>query len=567
MPKISAGNRLYLYQLLSRELGVGRQTLLPRAEEALAADGLEPADLGCESMRALCEQLGEFIKLTIFKKGTVYATVLSCEEYDRALARGAADKAPSDKPWKRRKGAKALRPVKPRHVKREEAAPEAADEPEAEVVAAPEAEPEVAPVAEAEPAPEAETKPEAAEQTDAAPAADAEGAQEPEPVAEAEPEAEAEPTSEPAAEPEPEPKPGPAPVRTPHISLSITYDPDEGRADEAPAAPRERTARADELPHDFHADVRCPSEQLSMLYQVLPPNVDPLATLEEDFRVARSTAALDGTRSNVTFPLRYLRSDGTGPVRVTLRRTARAAGGKHWTLAEVDAGSAEEVGLEGLGDATGGPWSAFVARSGAGAPDPERALVQTVALGSWDAALEELAALTAPEDWGPGRRALRGYLSMTFDRVREQGLLRSAGDGARADFDTGLLTADGRPVFADLSARPGDIPWTLDGFSARPEGRAARTEAAAALLLYDPACASPDVPEPERLARNPRLATAAYDPIAHVVCLLVPDGERARALTLDDGAYALAAELALPDAYACARVMGAEQPTWLRDAR
>ena len=33
MPKITPGNRLYLYQLLSRELGFGRQTLVARAEE------------------------------------------------------------------------------------------------------------------------------------------------------------------------------------------------------------------------------------------------------------------------------------------------------------------------------------------------------------------------------------------------------------------------------------------------------------------------------------------------------------------------------------------------------
>ena len=102
MPKIVPGNRLYLYQLLSRELGVGKQTLLPRVEEVLLADGLAPEDLGCDDMRALCEQLGEFIKLTVFKKGYVYATVLANEEYDRALERLAgAEKKPAagGKPW------------------------------------------------------------------------------------------------------------------------------------------------------------------------------------------------------------------------------------------------------------------------------------------------------------------------------------------------------------------------------------------------------------------------------------------------------------------------------------
>ena len=120
MPKITPGNRLYLYQLLSRELGMRRQTLLPRAEEALEEDGLCPEDLGCEDMRSLCEQLSEFIKLTVFKKGYVYVTVVENEEYDRALAKlsdGAGEKGTtSGKPWKRKRGAKALKPVKPRHI-------------------------------------------------------------------------------------------------------------------------------------------------------------------------------------------------------------------------------------------------------------------------------------------------------------------------------------------------------------------------------------------------------------------------------------------------------------------
>ena len=57
MPKITPGNRLYLYRLLSQALGVGRQTLMPRVEEALVEDSLQPEDLGCETMRELCEQL------------------------------------------------------------------------------------------------------------------------------------------------------------------------------------------------------------------------------------------------------------------------------------------------------------------------------------------------------------------------------------------------------------------------------------------------------------------------------------------------------------------------------
>lgn len=537
MPKMSAGNRLYLYQLLSRELGVGRQTLLPRAEEALAADGLEPSDLGFESMRALCEQLSEFIKLTIFKKGTVYVTVLACEEYNRALERSNADKAPSDKPWKRRKGAKALRPVKPRHIERaKEPEPQAAPEPESQAAA--ELEPEPEPASEPKPEPE------------------------PEPVASPEPEHVA------APEPEPESKPEPViDAPAPHISLTITYDPGEAAPEPAapePQAPTTPRQRADTLPHDFHADVRCPSDQLSILYQVLPPNVDPLATLEEDFRVARSTGALEGTRSSVTFSLRYLCPDGR-PVRVTLRRSARPVSGKHWALAAVDAGSTDEVGLDGLSAAPSGPWAAFLGDRRDEA-DPERALAQTIALGSWDTVLDQLASLAAPEDWGENRRVLRAYLTMTFARVRARGLLRVSDDESTADFDTGLLAADGRAVHANLSKRSGDIPWELEGFSTEGAGRAARCDAPAALQLFDATLASPDVPRADALARSPRLATAAYDPIGDEVVLLVPDGDHARALTVRDGTYVRVAELALPDAYDCARVMGAEQPSWLRPA-
>lgn len=554
MPNISAGNRLYLYQLLSRELGVGRQTLLPRAEEALASDGVAPADLGCESMRELCEQLSEFIKLTVFKKGYVYVTVLACEEYDRALSQPAQGKADGNRPWKRRRGAKALRPVKPRHVEPEPVEP--AEDGAAEV-----AETEIEPEAPTVAGPEAAVA-EAEQESEAA---------EPEPTTASEPAPETSPDPEPAPEPEPETSPDPEPATkgTPHISLNITYDPDEGRAENVPApvSPRSHTTRVDELPHDFHADLRCPNEQLSVLYQVLPPDVDPLGTLEEDFRVARSTGALGGTRSNVTFSLRYLRSDGTGPVRVTLRRTARAAGSKRWTLAQVDAGDTGKVGLAGLDDATRGPWSAFAARAGKGAPDPERTLAQTIALGSWDQALEQLAALAAPEDWGPGLRVLRGYLTMTFMSVRAQGKLSVADDGATADFDTGLLTTEGQPIYANLASRPGDIPWALEGFSVEGTAETARTEAPAGLLLFDPALSSPDVPGATALARNPRRSSAAYDPVADEVRLLVPDDDHACALAIEGGAYVRVADLALPDAYTCARVMGAEQPSWLRPQR
>ena len=552
MPKISPGNRLYLYQLLSRTIGVGRQTLLPRVEEALAADGLTPEDLGCADMRELCEQLPEFIKLTIFKKGYVYATVLANEEYDRALERAEAgsDKAAaSGKPWKRRRGAKALKPVKPRHVEKVVEAEK--DEPEAEVVAEQEAVAEP----EAELAPEVETVVE--------------------PETAPEPEAEPEPTPEPEPEPEPEPtpesEPEPAPAPTPSISLTITYVPEPEPKGEAPVAvietpePSEASAPRiqSDLPQDFHSDVRCSSEQLSILYQALPEDVDPMSTLEEDFRTARATGELEGTRSNVTFALRYLQPDGKTPVRVTLRRSARAVAGKRWALTEVDAGSMEEVDLEGLSVAERGAWTPFSAVAQDGATDPELTLTQTIALGTWEDALEQLALLAAPEPWGSDRGILRDYLTMTFARVMADGRLAEAPDGSSATFDTGLLTVDGAPVLARLSRLSGDIPWQLEGFTTEGSARPARYVTELAQATFDPSLPSPEFSSRAAVERNPRLATAAYDPVSNAVRLLVPDEDSALALAVTSEGYERLTSLPLQSAYACARVVSSEQPAWL----
>lgn len=438
MPKITPGNRLYLYQLFAHQIGVGRQTLLPRFEEILEADGLAPQDLGCEDMRELCEELAEFVKLTVFKKGYVYGTVLSCEEYDRALELLGRDdsKAAAGKPWKRRRGAKALKPVKPRHVEKSVAV--AAD-------------PEAAPEAENESAPAPE--PEAAVEPAAAPMTELEAEAAPEPASEATPAAGAEPEAK--HEPEAEAAPEPEPAAQPSISLTITYVPEQPTP--APVTvepvPAARATANDDLPRDFHQDVRCPDNQLSKLYQLLPPDVDPVTTLEEDFRAARSTGAVEGTRSNVTFSLRYLQTDGRTPVRVTLRRSARPTAGKRWTLADVDAGAESEVGLEGLPEVAGP-----LARA-------ERLLVTTVQLGSWDEALSRLASSLAPDSWGPDQCVLRGYLALTFARVQAEGLLDVSEDGQRAWFDTGLLAVEGKRLYARLSACEGDIPWRLDDFS------------------------------------------------------------------------------------------------------
>lgn len=559
MAKITAGNALYLYRLLGRELGVGKQTSMARAAEVLEADGIWPEDLGCADVRALCEALTDFTKVTAFKKGQVLVTVMRNEELDRMLERAgkptAAEKAASKgKPWKHRKGVKAVKPQKPRHVEKPatvepvvEPAPDLAPEPVSEPVTEPVAEEEPQAEAAVEKTTEAEVTSEAATKVEVA--------------------------SEPAAEPEPEPAPEPS------IKLTIMFDPDPDPEPEpapvsaaiptpapAPAPARPERAHAD-LPQDFYADVRCPDEQLSTLYQLLPADVDPMATLEEDFRLARSTHALEGTRSNVTFPLRYQRADGS-PVTVTLRRTARAQAGKHWTLAEVTSDAPETVGLEGLSRRVEGAWRAFASdEDAAAATSPEDELARYAVLGSWDRLLADLAGAAEAENWGTDLHVLKDFLTMTFHRERLQGRLAVTDDGSSAAFDTGLLSPEGEPICAVLEPRDGDIAWELACFSTNACARAASYgEAPSVQTVIDALLAanSMDLRRlAQRLARNPRTMALAYDAVADEVRVLLPGKSDALVVDLADNTAQITGHVSLEDAYSCARVVSSDQPGWL----
>lgn len=576
MAKITAGNALYLYRLLGRELGVGKQTSMARVAEVLEADGIWPEDLGCADVRALCEALTDFAKVTAFKKGQVFVTVMRNEELDRMLERAgeptAAEKAASKgKPWKHRKGAKAVKPQKPRHVEKPavvepEPAPEPAAEPAPEPVAEPAADEEHQAEAAVEKTAEAETASEPATEVEVA----------------SEPAAEPEPEPEPVPQAEPEPEPAPV-APEPSIKLTITFDPDPepepvpatepepvstAVPTPAPASAPARPERAHaDLPQDFYADVRCPDEQLSTLYQLLPADVDPMATLEEDFRLARSTHALEGTRSNVTFPLRYQRADGS-PVTVTLRRTARAQAGKHWTLAEVTGDAPETVGLEGLSRRVEGAWRAFASdEDAAAATSPEDELARYAVLGSWDRLLADLAGAAEAENWGTDLHVLKDFLTMAFHRERLQGRLAVTDDGSSAAFDTGLLSPEGEPICAVLEPRDGDIAWELACFSTNACARAASYgEAPSVQTVIDALLAanSMDLRRlAQRLARNPRTMTLAYDAVADEVRVLLPGKNDALVVDLSGNTAQVTGHVSLEDAYSCARVVSSDQPGWL----
>lgn len=524
MPRITPGNRLYLYKLLSSTLGTNHQALLSRVEEVLLEDGIAPQDLGQEDIQSLMEALPEFVRLTVFKKGRVYATIVPNEEYDGYLERAgqsgsgnAGEKGSKSKPWKRRKGSHDPKPTKPRHVEKPEAKPEPAPEPEApaepEPASAPEPEPETVTVPEPEPAPAPAPTPQ------------------PSPADET-PKEPNEPQAE-ATGAETREQPAPETSASSGINLTITYDPYEdmeadlaAAAQAQPESPAPATSPApapapapvaapgpapatQPLPHQnlpelFSAEVHCKDELLRVLYQKLPIDADVTRTLDEDWRVARSTGTLSGTRSRVTFPLRYLHEDGSGPVEVTIRRTSRPLSGKQWSLALVDGDDGtgmvhEQVGLEGLPAADEGAWSDLSGASlqgvGTSIVSPLREFAQFAVIGSWERTLGTLATMVAPERWNfPGEGVgapsrygvLREYLTVTFHRVVEQDRVATAADGSLAAFDTGLLTPFGEDVYAVFSPNVGDIAWKLDGFATAGSG-----ELGARLVAT-----LPDLPQP-----------------------------------------------------------------------
>lgn len=242
-PTLSLGNRIYLYRLLRDAIGCDKQTFMTQVEEALAAGDMTAYDLGFESTRELLEELDDCIKLTVFKGGRLYATVIANEAWDTALAKGEdkpkAAKGAKQSYKKKKRGEKDLKAVRPKHVKH--------PEPEAMVEAVPEPEPEteievaIEVTAEAETEIAATTDPEVtseqeatAELNEAPKSTTEEAADQPETSAfqnsdvfgnKAEDDQSDEPADQDATESTPEPE-----TPQPAISLTVVYDPENANA-------------------------------------------------------------------------------------------------------------------------------------------------------------------------------------------------------------------------------------------------------------------------------------------------------------------------------------------------
>lgn len=551
MAVIKQEHALYLYKLLKATIGVSKQTPLSTVESVLIEDDLAPQDFGFDDIRALMEACPDFIKITAFKKGYVYATLLTFETFEVALAAGEKNVEPQSngKPWKRRRGAKSIRALKPKHL-----AVEA--EPDME------AEPKELPVTEeSEELSVAEESEElSVAETTVADVPSAETAAEPTEAETLAPEATE--TESPAPEQEmPEPVTSEPIVPEPTISLTVTYNPYDGSDEEKTleAAPsvlqqalnttgsastvatstpqnsaqstgqEETPTPTPTYPADFEEDLHVNNELLGILYQMAPVDANVLKQLEEDFKLAVSSRALISKGGTFTFNTRYKKPQTDEVITATIRKSKRGAL-RPWTLLELSVSASElqdqavDV-LRGLPKSGIASWEKLPAAEKQLPINPVDVVMNEAPVSDWNAL-----STTYLSD-APSLQAAQACLSAAYVyRKNEQQLMHTD-----ADFSL--------PV-------PGAAPLLFD-----PERG-----------FYDD---SPLVQNALRSAkRGWRIAVELYNPSKHCVYLALPtsDGEKPLALVFDasvEGSYHVVATLTVEEAYPLARIFSDGLPSWI----
>ncbi len=564
MAVIKQEHALYLYKLLKATIGISKQTPLSTVEDVLIEDELAPQDFGFDDIRALMEACPDFIKITAFKKGYVYATLLIFDTFEAALVAGEknVESQNNGKPWKRRRGAKSIRALKPKHLVVEA-------EPEVEELPAQEepTEPEELPVAESsEELPVAETALVAEESAAEVPEEDLQqestddAAPEPAGTDNAAPEPVE--TETPAPEPKAAEPTVPEPVvPEPTISLTVTYNPYDGSDEEKTleAAPsvlqqalnatssvssttvsesqastqvinqNETHAPASTYPANFEEDVHVNNELLGILYQMAPVDANVLKQLEEDFKLAESSRALISKGGTFTFNTRYKKPQTDEVITATIRKSKRGAL-RPWTLLKLSV-SADELQdqavdvLHGLPKSGIASWEKLPAAAKQLPINPVDVVMNEAPVSDWNALC------TTYLSDAPSLQAAQACLSAAYVyRKNEQQLMHTD-----ADFS---------------------LPVTV-----------------ASPLLFDPECGfddnSPLVQNALRAAkRGWRMAVELYNPSKHCIYLALPtsDGEKPLALVFDtsaEGPYHVITTLTIEEAYPFARIFSDGLPAWI----
>ena len=579
MAVIKQEHALYLYKLLKATIGVSKQTPLSTVEDVLVEDELAPQDFGFDDIRALMEACPDFIKITAFKKGYVYATLLTFETFEVALAAGEknVETQNNGKPWKRRRGAKSIRALKPKHLV-VEAEPVVEEFPAQEEPT----ESEEVPVAESsEELPAAETAPIVEESAAEAPVVATPCAEAPEEDLQQESadDAAPEPAGTDDASPEPVETETPAPepkaaeptvpepvvpeptVPEPTISLTVTYNPYDGSDEEKTleAAPsvlqqalnatssvssttvsesqastqainqNETPAPAPTYPANFEEDVHVNNELLGIMYQMAPVDANVLKQLEEDFKLAESSRSLISKGGTFTFNTRYKNPQTAEVITATIRKSKRGAL-RPWTLLKLNV-SADELQdqavdvLRGLPKSAIASWEKLPAAAKQLPINPVDVVMNEAPVSDWNALC------TTYLSDAPSLQAAQACLSAAYVyRKNEQQLMHTD-----ADFS---------------------LPVTV-----------------ASPLLFDPECGfddnSPLVQNALRAAkRGWRMAVELYNPSKHCIYLALPtsDGEKPLALVFDtstEGPYHVVATLTIDEAYPLARIFSDGLPAWI----
>lgn len=564
MAVIKQEHALYLYKLLKATIGVSKQTPLSTVESVLIEDDLAPQDFGFDDIRALMEACHDFIKITAFKKGYVYATLLTFDTFEAALVAGEknVETQNNSKPWKRRRGAKSIRALKPKHLV-VEAEPEAEELPSQEEPT----EPEELPVAESsEELSVAETALVAEESSAEVPEEDLqqESADDavPEPTGTDDAAPEPDETETPAPEPKAAEPTVPEPVvPEPTISLTVTYNPYDGSDEEKTleAAPsvlqqalnatssvssttvsesqtstqainqNETPAPIPTYPADFEEDLHVNNELLGILYQMAPVDANVLKQLEEDFKLAESSRALISKGGTFTFNTRYKKPQTDEVITATIRKSKRGAL-RPWTLLELSV-SADELHdqivdvLRGLPKSAIASWEKLPAAAKQLPVNPVDVVMNEAPVSDWNAL-----STTYLSD-APSLQAAQACLSAAYVyRKNEQQLMHTD-----ADFSLPVSTH--------------------------------------APLLFDPECGfdddSPLVQNALRAAKHGwRMAVELYNLSRHCVYLALPtsDGEKPLALVFDasaEGPYHVVAALTIEEAYPLARIFSDGLPSWI----
>ena len=574
MAVIKQEHALYLYKLLKSTIGVSKQTPLSTVEGVLIEDDLAPQDFGFDDIRSLMEACPNFIKITAFKKGYVYATLLTFDTFEAALVAGEknVESQNNGKPWKRRRGAKSIRALKPKHLV-VETEPEAEELPTQEESTEPEELPvtesseelsvaETALVAEesAAEAPEEDIQQESAD--DAAPEPVETDDATPEPVETDDATPEPVETETPAPEPKAAELTVPEPVvPEPTISLTVTYNPYDGSDEEKTleAAPsvlqqalnatssassitasesqtstqvinqNETPAPTPTYPANFEEDVHVNNELLGILYQMAPVDANVLKQLEEDFKLAESSRALISKGGTFTFNTRYKKPQTDEVITATIRKSKRGAL-RPWTLLKLSV-SADELQdqavdvLHGLPKSGIASWEKLPAAAKQLPINPVDVVMNEAPVSDWNALC------TTYLSDAPSLQAAQACLSAAYVyRKNEQQLMRT------------------------------DADFSLPVPAATP-------------LLFDPERGfndnSPLVKNALRAAkRGWRMAVELYNPSKHCVYLALPttDGEKPLALVFDtsaEGSYHVITTLTIEEAYPLARIFSDGLPAWI----